>query len=73
MNVLLFFFFLFFHASAVAAAGPVERATRAAVDVLMGGSLTVSDDIVLRVGGVSACAVVYIPAGAFFLDMCLSC
>lgn len=43
--VLLIFFFLFFHASAVAAAGPVDRATRAAVEVLVGCSLTVSDDM----------------------------
>ena len=67
--ILLFFFFLFFHASAVAAAGPVERATRAAVDVLVGGSLTVSDDILLGVGG-SACVVVYILARAVLFLTC---
>lgn len=42
---LLIFFFLFFHASVVTAAGPVVRATRAAVEVLVGCSLTVSEDM----------------------------
>ena len=42
---LLIFFFLFFHASVVTAAGPVVRATRAAMEVLVGCSLTVSEDM----------------------------
>jgi hypothetical protein len=65
--VLLIFFFLFFHASAVAVAGPVDRATRAAVEVLVGCSLTVSDDM-LGGGGVSRSPAMFIRLLAVSFD-----